>query len=131
MEASPSPYDQSALLVALWALGAPGEPLPVSDALDRALHACASELPASLGRLTFSVTHVGLRCFELPAILLSAQDGMMLVEEPAAQRMRVQMGDDAARQTVLRHGISTVEARRIGAALQAEVARLLRVAAMW
>lgn len=75
-------YVAAELLTALWKLGAGNERLPTSHGiLDRALKQVLSELPTELtDDLTFGVTGVGLRCYELPDILLAAQEAMLTSE---------------------------------------------------
>jgi hypothetical protein len=108
------------LLTALWRLGAPGERMPTSHGiLDRALYAVHSSLPARLREaLTFSRTSVGLRCLELPYILLSAQEALLTSEpNPTYLATDVILEEDAARQIVVGASISTRDARAIGGAL--------------
>lgn len=123
-----SKYDHAELLAALWKLGAEGERrLPTSHGiLDRALESCKGELPRLLrDDLSFGVTSVGLRCFELPAILLAAQEAMLTSEpNPTYLSTIVTLDDDIARQIVLTHGLSTRAAREIGRRLHAAVDRV-------
>src|SRR5262245_26614737 len=75
-----SRYDQAEVLAALWKLGAQeNDLLPTSHGiLDRALRDCLEELPEALRTgLSFGITGVGLRCYELPDILLAAQEALL------------------------------------------------------
>jgi hypothetical protein len=112
------------LLTALWRLGAPGERMPTSHGiLDRALHSVWDRLPPQLREaLTFSNTSVGLRCLELPAILLSAQEALLTSEpNPTYLSTDVILEEDAARQIVVGASIPTRDARAIGVALHEAV----------
>lgn len=123
-----SKYDHAELIAALWKLGAEAEQrLPTSHGiLDRALDSCKDELPQLLREhLSFGITSVGLRCFELPAILLAAQEAMLTSEpNPTYLSTIVTLDDDSARQIALAHGLSTRAAREIGGKLHAAVARV-------
>jgi hypothetical protein len=116
-----SRYDHAEILAAVWLLGA-GEKkgLPTSHGiLDRALHDVYEVLPAELREgLTFGVTGVGLRCYELPTILLTAQEALLTTEpNPRYKESMVTIDEDAARQIAVEHGLSSAEARSIGAKL--------------
>lgn len=120
-------YDQAELLTALWKIGAVDEPLPTSHGiLDRALKECGDDLPAELrGVLTFGVTSVGLRCYELPGILLAAQEALLTSEpNPTYLCSIVTLDRDIARQIVLSHDLSTAKAAEIGQRLLAAVERI-------
>lgn len=123
-----SKYEHAELLTALWKLGAESETrLPTSHGiLDRALEACRDKLPESLSSaLTFGVTGVGLRCFELPSILLAAQEAMLTSEpNPTYLSTIVTVDEDSARQIALTNGLSTNKAKEIGRALYDEVQRI-------
>lgn len=112
-------YDQAEMLAALWTLGANGKLMPTSHGiLDRALHAMAPKLPQPLSTLKFSVTGVGLRCFELPDILLAAQEAMLTSEpNPTYLSTLVNLSKDEADVIAIRHGLSLNEARSIGKSL--------------
>lgn len=110
-------YAVAELLTALWRLGAPDERMPSSHGiLDRALFDLRDHLPAALvGDLTFSRSSVGLRCLQLPAILLAAQEALLTSEpNPTYLSTQVTLDDDHARQIAVGAGLSTSEARRIG-----------------
>lgn len=117
-------YEQAELLTALWRLGADGALMPTSHGiLDRALSEEKDALPAALvGDLTFSVTGVGLRCLELPDILLAAQEAMLTSEpNPTYLSTVVTLAEEEAKQVVLSHGLSTGEAKKIGRRLRDKV----------
>ena len=124
-----SKYEHAELLAALWKLGSDVERrMPTSHGyLDRALENCKGELPRQLkDYLTFGVTAVGLRCFELPEILLAAQEAMLTSEpNPTYLSTIVTLNVDAARQIVLALGISTRTAREIGQTLHTAVQRVV------
>ncbi len=124
-----SKYEHAELLAALWKLGSDSEPrLPTSHGiLDRALANCRESLPDTLrSGLTFGVTGVGLRCFELPSILLAAQEAMLTTEpNPTYLSTIVTVDDDAARQIVLAKGLSTKRAKEIGKALHDAVRHIV------
>jgi hypothetical protein len=118
-------YESAELLTALWQLGGQEDRMPTSHGiLDRALYAVREQLPAGLrDALSFSHTSVGLRCFELPAILLAAQEALLTSEpNPTYLSTDVILEEDSARQIVVGASISTAEARQIGRALRAAVA---------
>ena len=119
-------HEKAELLSALWRLGTgPNERIPTSHGiLDRALKRSLHELPAPLREgLTFGTTSVGLRCFELPSILLAAQEAELTTEpNPTYLSSMVNLDEDAARQIVVAQGLSTQEARRIGTILRSEAA---------
>jgi hypothetical protein len=120
-------YERAELLTALWRLGADGERMPTSHGiLDRALSDQRHTLPhALLDGLTYSVTGVGLRCLELPDILLAAQEAMLTSEpNPTYLSTMVTLDEEAARQIVLSHGISTAQARSLGQGFRHAVDRL-------
>jgi hypothetical protein len=113
--------ESAELLTALWCLGAPGERMPTSHGLlDRALHRLRDKLPSKLGNsLTFSNTGVGLRCFELPGILLSAQEALLTSEpNPTYLATDIILEEDSARQIVVSASMSTREARVLGRELR-------------
>jgi hypothetical protein len=115
-------YDKAELLAALWRLGDGNEVrIPTSHGiLDRALRDSLQDLPAELrDGLTFGVTSVGLRCYELPDILLAAQEAEFTTEpNPTYLSSMVNLDEIAARQAVVAHGLSTEDARRIGRMLK-------------
>ena len=122
-------YERAELLAALWKLGAGGELMPTSHGiLDRALSDERSRLPFDLVEgLTFSVTGVGLRCLELPEILLAAQEAMLTSEpNPTYLSTIVTLDDEEARQIVLSHGIATRDAKEIGGSLKEAVLKARR-----
>jgi hypothetical protein len=122
-----SRFEQAEILASLWKLGAGENCLPTSHGiLDRALKNCLSELPDPLRTgLTFGVTGVGLRCYELPDILLAAQEALLTSEpNPTYLSSVVTLDEDGARQIVLSHGLSTQDARKIGQELKASVDRV-------
>jgi hypothetical protein len=124
-----SNYDQAEILTALWKLGATDDQLPTSHGiLDRALKDCLDELPEALrNNLSFGITGVGLRCYELPDILLAAQEALLTSEpNPTYLTSMVTLDEDGARQIVLLHGLSTASARQIGGRLKASVDRIRR-----
>lgn len=118
-----SRYDQAELLVALWKLGAGAEMMPTSHGiLDRALEGVKESLPEELASLTFSTTSVGLRCYELPDILLAAQEAMLTSEpNPTYLSTVVTLRPDQAAEIAIMHGLSVDEATSLGQALRAEV----------
>jgi hypothetical protein len=122
-----SRFDHAEVLAALWKLGARDELLPTSHGiLDRALKDCLRELPDVLRNdLSFGVTSVGLRCYEVPDILLAAQEALLASEpNPTYLATQVTLTEDRARQIVLSHGLSTDQARKIGSELKASVDRV-------
>lgn len=120
-------YQSAELLTSLWKLGGEASRMPTSHGiLDRALYAMRDELPAALrGGLTFSNTSVGLRCFELPAILLAAQESLLTSEpNPTYLSTDVMLDEDSARQIILGADLSTSEARQIGKTLRHQVEQI-------
>ncbi len=120
-------YGKAEMLAALWKLGAGNERLPTSHGiLDRALNECLSELPQQLkDGLTFGITGVGLRCYQLPDILLAAQEAMLTSEpNPTYQSSIVVIDEERARQIVVTSGISSRRAKEIGEHLKAAVAKV-------
>lgn len=116
-----SSYDKAELLAALWKLGAEDERLPTSHGiLDKALKNILRQLPEQLADgLTFGLTGVGVRCFELPEILLAAQEAMLTSEpNPTYLSSIVTVERNQARQIVLSHGISSANAVNIGRELK-------------
>ena len=119
-------YERAELLAANWKLGAQDERLPTSHGiLDRAIKDEFEGLPPALADgLTFSVTGVGLRCLELPDILLAAQEAMLTTEpNPTYLSTIVTLDSEEARQTVLSYGLSTAQAATIGERLREAVLR--------
>jgi hypothetical protein len=118
-------YVKAELLAALWRLGgAKDERLPTSHGiLDRALKECLEKLPKQLREgLTFGVTGVGLRCYELPDILLAAQEAMLTTEpNPTYLSSIVTINESRARQIAVSYGMSTIEAKSIGERLRTAV----------
>ena len=117
-------YENAQLLTALWKLGGDEGRMPTSHGiLDRALYQILQDLPQSLrDGLSFSNTGVGLRCFELPAILLAAQETLLTSEpNPTYLSTAITIDVDAARQIVVGAEISTREAREIGRRLREAV----------
>lgn len=119
-------YERAELLTAIWKLGASDVLMPTSHGiLDRALKEERDHLPDALTQdLTFSVTGVGLRCLELPDILLAAQEAMLTSEpNPTYLSTVVTLDEEEARQIVLSYGIATRDAREIGERLKGAVER--------
>lgn len=112
-----SRFEYAELLIAIWKLGAPHDPLPITHGmLDRALEG----LPETYRNgLTFGMTSVGRRCFELPDILMAARVAMLINELDY-----ITLSEGSARQIVVRNGLSTAEAREIGKAIKATVDEL-------
>ncbi|HTV54964.1 MAG TPA: hypothetical protein VMI06_08595 [Terriglobia bacterium] len=116
---APGRYDYAELVAALWKLGAPGERMPTSHGiLDEALKRIIDQpsFPSKLRNgLTFGDTSVGLRCFELPDILLAAQDALLTSEpNPTYLSTEVTLDEESARQIVVGLGLSTRDARDLG-----------------
>jgi len=118
-------YVKAELLAALWKLGGiKDERLPTSHGiLDRALKECLGDLPEQLrSGLTFGVTSVGLRCYELPDILLAAQEAMLTSEpNPTYLSSIVTIDDSRARQIAISYGMSSNQAKLIGERLRTAV----------
>ncbi|NNM74197.1 hypothetical protein [Enterovirga aerilata] len=116
-----SRFDGAEILAAVWRLGAGDERLPTSHGiLDKALKDCFDDLPDQLkGGLSFGVTGVGLRCYELPDILLAAQEALLTTEpNPTYLSTMVTLDEGSARQLVLSHGIRPEKARTVGRRLR-------------
>jgi hypothetical protein len=115
-------YEKAELLAALWRLGNGTEvQIPTSHGiLDRALRDSLDDLPVELREgLSFGVTSVGLRCYELPDLLLAAQEAEFTTEpNPTYLSSMVTLDEIAARQVVVAHGLSTEAAQRIGGLLK-------------
>jgi len=118
-----SRFESAALLAALWRLGSEkGKRMPTSHGiLDRALNACVNDLPAPLkSSLSFGNTSVGLRCYELPDILLAAQEALITSEpNPTYLSTDVTLDESEARQIVLSFGLSTAIGKSVGERLVA------------
>ena len=119
-------YDQAEVLVALWKLGAESEMMPTSHGiLDHALAAMKNRLPKELITLTFGTTGVGLRSFELPDILLAAQEAMLISEpNPTYLSTLITLSEDQAAEIVIDHGLSVIDARNLGSELRSIVDEL-------
>ncbi len=91
--------------------------------LDRALEDVQPRLPeAYRGGLTFGMTSVGKRCFELPDILLAAQEALLTSEpNPTYLATEITLSEGSARQIVVRNGLSTAQARDVGKLLKTSV----------
>lgn len=123
----PSRYDYAEFITALWKLGADSERMPTSHGvLDRAIEDILPRLPEEFQRgLSFGMTSVGRRCYELADILLAAQDALLTSEpNPAHFSTEIMLDDESAREIVVRNGLSTREARELGRALKARVDEL-------
>jgi hypothetical protein len=117
-------YVKAELLAALWKLAANEERIPTSHGiLDRALKECIAELPTELQEgLTFGVTGVGLRCYQLPDILLAAQEAMLTSEpNPTYQSSIVTIDVGRAREIAVSYGLSTDAAKAAGERLRSAV----------
>lgn len=117
-------FNRAEILSALWVLGGDAKPLDLrGGSIDHALHALRDVLPSALkqGALSFSVTAVGLRCFELPDILMAAQEALLIdVVAPGFVTAEVRINVDEARLIACEHGLSTETARNIGRRLREE-----------
>ncbi|MEM6474601.1 MAG: hypothetical protein AAF687_00390 [Pseudomonadota bacterium] len=115
----PGRYEQAELLVALWRLGDRQAPMPTSHGiLDRTLCELRSDLPETLADLSFSTTGVGLRCFELPDILLAAQEAMLTSEpNPTYQATLITLEPDEASEIAINYGLDLALAQELGAKL--------------
>lgn len=121
-------FDGAEILASLWRLGAGDERLPTSHGiLDVALKECLEALPRALrDNLSFGVTGVGLRCYELPDILLAAQEALLTTEpNPTYLSTMVTLDESSARQLALSHGIKPADAREIGRQLHTAIQRAL------
>jgi hypothetical protein len=122
--------ESAALLAALWRLGSDGDRdkrIPTSHGiLDRALQASFDSLPELLrSSLSFGNTAVGLRCYELPDILLAAQEALLTSEpNPTYLSTDVTLDESEARQIVLSFGLPTAAGKAAGAKLVAAVAEI-------
>jgi hypothetical protein len=119
-------YDQAEVLAALWKLGAGDEMMPTSHGiLDRALEALQQNLPTELGELTFSTTGVGRRSYELPDILLAAQEAMLTSEpNPTYLSTLVTISPEEAKEIAVMHGLGIRKATELGKQLLEQVAAL-------
>ena len=119
-------YDQAELLAALWKLGAGDTMMPTSHGiLDRALEGIRERLPTEFASLSFSTTSVGLRCYELPDILLAAQEAMLTSEpNPTYLSTVVTLRQAEAAEIAVLHGLNVSEAVELGRAILASVAAL-------
>ena len=113
--------ESAALLAALWRLGSGGgKRIPTSHGiLDRALESSFDSLPDLLkASLSFGNTAVGLRCYELPDILLAAQEALLTSEpNPTYLSTDVTLDESEARQIVISFGLPTSAGRIAGAKL--------------
>lgn len=121
-----SRFESAEILAALWRLGAGETPIPTwAGILDRALRDCHADLPEGLREgLSFGATSVGLRCYELPDILLAAQEVLLTSEASPYLAARVDLTESGAREVALSHGIPVDQARAIGTRLARCVAAL-------
>ena len=112
-------YAQAELLVALWRLGSNADRMPTSHGiLDRALDKLSHGLPGGLSDLSFSTTGVGLRCLELPDILLAAQEALLTSEpNPTYQSTLIRLDLEDATEIAINSGLELDEARAIGRAI--------------
>lgn len=114
----PIRFDRAELLIALFALGSRGETLDLrGGVLDRALHSVRTSLPGVLSdeHLTFSVTSIGLRCLDLPEILMAAQEMLLInVISPGFVSAEITIDEGYARQIAINHDLKTCKAREIG-----------------
>jgi len=129
MVTAPGRYDYAELIAALWTLGAAGSRMPTSHGiLDAALRSVVgrADFPSQFrDGLTFGVTSVGLRCFELPDILLAAQETHITTEpNPTYLTTEVTLDNDSARQIVVGAGLTTRSASELGRALKDAVQEL-------
>jgi hypothetical protein len=119
-----SRVQSAALIAALWKLGGGSARMPTSHGiLDRALEACWAELPEFLKtRLSFGLTAVGRRCYELPDILLAAQEALITSEpNPTYLATDVNLDESEARQIVISHGMPSKLGMEIGKHLRDSV----------
>jgi len=120
-------FERAEILAAIWRLGAKDKRLPTSHGiLDNALKACLDQLPDVLTNgLSFSYTSVGLRCHQVPDILLAGQEALLTTEpNPTYLSSMVTLDDDTAREIALGFGLSTKAAREAGAVLLEAVERI-------
>jgi hypothetical protein len=114
-------YEQAEMLAALWRLGQGGR-MPLDGRLDRALEAIHADLPAPLDRLSFGVTAVGMRCYELADVVLAGQEAMLVeVDGLSFTHASVKIDRNGAREIAVGAGVSTIEAERIGGLLVAAI----------
>lgn len=112
-------YHAAEMLAALWKLGG-GDIMPLDGRLDRALHSSAGRLPPPLEGLTFGVTAVGLRCYEIADILLAAEEALLVESDGRSfTRGRITLSDGEAREIVVGSGLSSAEVEVVGAGLVA------------
>jgi hypothetical protein len=112
-------YEQAEMLAALWRLGQGGR-MPLDGRLDRALEAVRDDLPAPLDRLSFGMTAVGTRCYELADVVLAGQDAMLFEADGGSfTHASVKLDRNGAREIAVGAGVSTLEGERIGGLLVA------------
>lgn len=121
----PTRSEQAELLIALFALGCRGETLDLrGGVLDRTLHSVKTSLPGALSdeHLTFSVTSVGLRCLELPEILVAAQEMLLInVISPGFVSAEITIDEGSARQITFEHELTSKDAADVGRILMEEL----------
>jgi hypothetical protein len=114
-------YEQAEMLAALWRLGDGGR-MPLDGRLDRGLQAVRDDLPAPLDRLSFGLTAVGTRCYELADLVFAGQDAMLFEADGGTfTHASVRLDRNGAREIAVGSGLSTVEGERIGRLLVAAV----------
>lgn len=111
-------YAAAELLVALLRLGGMSRIPGDSGRLDRALHGVRERLPGALSDLSFGNGSVGLRCYELPDLLLRGQEALLLsILPPAFNDYAIELSEEDARVTMIQNGLSTEDGKRIGGEL--------------
>lgn len=99
-------YDQAEVLTALLVLGGLCRVPDHSGILDRALRRCHDDLPAELrSTLSYSETSVGLRCLELPTIVLAGlETGLFAWTDRGMAVLQLRLSPSLAREEAVAHG---------------------------
>lgn len=115
--------DTSELLIASWILSGDDDRIPTSHGiLDRALEAAAEDEACPIWvreQLHFVDSRIGLKCVELPLLLVWAQRAQFAcASNPSDQSIQVQISSKAARRILRDLDIPVEEAIRWGTRLR-------------
>lgn len=115
-------YAMTELLVALWRIGGV-QYLPDDGQHSRILRDNLAALPEGLAtNLTFGVTGVGFRCYELADLLFAAQElELISYESPEFSKAFLKFSEETAYDIFFENNISGDEARAIGGILVSAV----------
>lgn len=105
-------FELAEYLICGWALAMDGRSIPLRDGIiDQAMQMHSDRLPRALSEsLSFGVTRVGFRCYELPEVVFAAQANLLAEIDTGRSRLLPLVNQTVARSLLRRRGIDVKDA---------------------